>query len=185
MPSVLGLLEERELAARERVEGLRQEADRVLAVLAVLAEADWEGWVVARQRVRQVLSAPRAQSAAQVDSESPQASAAFESVEPAPEVVPPRAARAGSIVPVWRTGVPAGALAVDCQRILAVLVEHRRAGAGGVMSCQEITAALGSDLVPAQVEGAQVKAKRLVGRGWLSELVPGRFTLAAGPAAAS
>ncbi|MFJ3921669.1 hypothetical protein [Streptomyces sp. NPDC090022] len=38
-----GLLEERELAVRERVETLREEAERVLAVLAD-AETDWEGW---------------------------------------------------------------------------------------------------------------------------------------------
>lgn len=184
MPSVLGLLEERELAARERVEGLREEADRVLAALAE-AETDWEGWVVARQRVGQVLSAPQAVPAAQVDCEATLGSAACEPVEPAPEVVPPKPARGGSIVPVWRPGLPAGALALDYQRIIAVLVEHRRAGGSGVMSCQEITAALGSGLLPAQVEGMRVKAKRLVGRGWLAEPVPGRFTLAAGPAAAS
>ncbi|MFB6782478.1 MULTISPECIES: hypothetical protein [unclassified Streptomyces] len=44
MPSVLGLLEQRELVARERVEALREEVDRVLA----------------RQRVGQVMSAPQA-----------------------------------------------------------------------------------------------------------------------------
>ncbi|MFB7224926.1 hypothetical protein [Streptomyces sp. NPDC056227] len=59
MPSVLGLLEQRELVARERVEALREEVDRVLAERAE-AETDWEGWVVARQRVGQVMSAPQA-----------------------------------------------------------------------------------------------------------------------------
>ena len=33
MPSVVGLLEERERGARQRVEALREEADRVLAEL--------------------------------------------------------------------------------------------------------------------------------------------------------
>jgi hypothetical protein len=42
---VVGLLEARELAARECVEGLREEADQVLAELAEAeAETDWEGW---------------------------------------------------------------------------------------------------------------------------------------------
>lgn len=41
MASVMGLLEDRELAARVRVEGLREEADRVLAELAQ-AETDWQ-----------------------------------------------------------------------------------------------------------------------------------------------
>ncbi|WP_328792667.1 MULTISPECIES: hypothetical protein [unclassified Streptomyces] len=40
MASVVGLLEERELAARERVEELREVADRVLAELAE-AETAW------------------------------------------------------------------------------------------------------------------------------------------------
>ncbi|MFH8387886.1 hypothetical protein ACH4E7_44630 [Kitasatospora sp. NPDC018058] len=40
MASVVGLLEERELAARERVEELRNVADRVLAELAK-AETAW------------------------------------------------------------------------------------------------------------------------------------------------
>ncbi|MEV8207367.1 hypothetical protein AB0P40_19045 [Streptomyces sp. NPDC079189] len=45
----------RELAARERVEGLREEADRVLAALAE-AETDWQEWLIARQRVSEVLT---------------------------------------------------------------------------------------------------------------------------------
>ncbi|GCB53489.1 hypothetical protein SNL152K_10846 [Streptomyces sp. NL15-2K] len=39
MPSVVGLLEQRELAARRRVDELREEADRIQAELA-LAERD-------------------------------------------------------------------------------------------------------------------------------------------------
>ncbi|QMU69764.1 hypothetical protein [Streptacidiphilus sp. P02-A3a] len=50
MPSVVGLLEERELAARVRTEALRDEADRVLAALAD-SETEWHEWVIARQRV--------------------------------------------------------------------------------------------------------------------------------------
>ncbi|MGW1093611.1 hypothetical protein ACWD4L_47535 [Streptomyces sp. NPDC002596] len=41
------------------MEALREEVDRVLAELAE-AETDGEGWVVARQRVGQVMSAPQA-----------------------------------------------------------------------------------------------------------------------------
>jgi hypothetical protein len=58
MASVVGLLEERELAARERVEELREVADRVLAELAE-AETAWHEWLIARQRVGEVLSVPR------------------------------------------------------------------------------------------------------------------------------
>jgi hypothetical protein len=43
MPSVVGLLEQHELAARRRVDGLREEADRIQAELAA-AELEWQEW---------------------------------------------------------------------------------------------------------------------------------------------
>jgi hypothetical protein len=55
MPSVVGLLEQRELAARRRVDELREEADRIQAELAV-AERDWQEWVITRSRVGEVLA---------------------------------------------------------------------------------------------------------------------------------
>ncbi|GLW51976.1 hypothetical protein Stsp02_76360 [Streptomyces sp. NBRC 14336] len=134
MASVVGLLEVRELAARERVEGLREEADRVLAELAE-AETDWQEWVIARQRVGEVLSAP---SGTDVVGSAVEESSAPEAVPvpEAPEGVPVSpAARAGSVVPVWRPALSAAVLAVDYQRILALLAE-RRGGGDGVMTCQ-------------------------------------------------
>ena len=186
MASVVGLLEERELAARERVEGLREEADRVLAELAD-AETDWQEWLIARQRVGEVLSAPQRGEAAVAGPrpvEEP-------SLSP-PELVPDasaglpkaRAARSGSIVPVWRPALAADVLAVDYQRILSALAQ-RRAGGGAGMTCQEIAAALGLAPVPASVEGVRSKMKRLADRGWAGEPSPGRFTLTASPAAVS
>ena len=56
MPSVVGLLEEHELAARRRVDGVREEADRIQAELAA-DEQEWQEWVIARRRVGTV-SAP-------------------------------------------------------------------------------------------------------------------------------
>ncbi|MEC7051348.1 hypothetical protein RFN57_03375 [Streptomyces violaceochromogenes] len=55
MPSVVGLLEQHELAARRRVDGLREEADRIQAELAV-AELEWQEWAIARRRVNTVLA---------------------------------------------------------------------------------------------------------------------------------
>ncbi|MFD9328458.1 hypothetical protein [Streptomyces sp. NPDC060065] len=55
MPSVVGLLEQRELAALRRMDGQREEADRVQAELAV-AERDWKEWAIARSRVGEVLT---------------------------------------------------------------------------------------------------------------------------------
>jgi hypothetical protein len=188
MASVVGLLEERERAARERVEGLREEADRVLAELAE-AETDWQEWLIARQRVGGVLSVPRVREAGEagpVPVEEPSVpEREREPVTEAPAVVSaPGAARAGSIVPVWRPALTADVLAVDYQRILSALVE-RRSGGNGVMTCQEIAVVLGLELCPAAVDGVRSKMKRLTDRGWTAEPAPGRFTLADGPAAGS
>ncbi|MCX4641614.1 hypothetical protein OG456_03865 [Streptomyces sp. NBC_01446] len=51
----MGLLEQRELLARRRVDELREEADRIQAELAV-AERDWKEWAIARSRVGEVLA---------------------------------------------------------------------------------------------------------------------------------
>lgn len=55
LPSVVGLLEQRERGARRRVDELREEADRIQAELAV-AELKWQEWVIARRRVDTVLA---------------------------------------------------------------------------------------------------------------------------------
>jgi hypothetical protein len=51
----MGLLEERELGARQRVESLREEADRVLAALRD-AELAWERFVITRETLDEVLA---------------------------------------------------------------------------------------------------------------------------------
>lgn len=56
MASVMGLLEERETAARAAVEALQAEADRILAGLGV-AEAVLERRVIARVELAQALAA--------------------------------------------------------------------------------------------------------------------------------
>jgi hypothetical protein len=183
MASVVGLLEERELAARERVEELREVADRVLAELAE-AETAWHEWLIARQRVGEVLSMPRPPQAGETGSGAGEPSAS-EPVPDAPTEVPaPGAARAGSVVPVWRPALSVDVLAPDYQRVLATLAE-RGTGRNAAMTCQEIAAALGLERSPASVEGVRSKMKRLADRGWADEPAPGKFTLAAGPAAAS
>ena len=76
-------------------------------------------------------------------------------------------------------GLALSALSVDYQRVLAVLADRQRLRQGP-MTCQEMAAAVGMDVVPARVEALRSKAKRLVARGWLAEPAPGRFTPAAG-----
>jgi hypothetical protein len=91
----------------------------------------------------------------------------------------PEAAKAKSQVPVWREGLAWSALSADYQRILKALADRARLGRGP-MTCQEMAALFGMDVVPARVEALRSKAKRLIARGWLAEPAPGRFTLARG-----
>ncbi|SEE40988.1 hypothetical protein SAMN05216532_8140 [Streptomyces sp. 2231.1] len=172
MPSVVGLLEQHELAARCRVDGLREEADRIQAELAV-AELEWQEWVIARRRVGTVLAPDGGDTAGTEVTSDPRVADA--------RPVPRDVAKPKSQVPVWREGLAWSALSVDYQRILQTLADRVRLHQGP-LTCQELAVAFGMDVVPARVEALRSKAKRLVARGWLAEPAPGRFTPAAGVA---
>jgi hypothetical protein len=86
-----------------------------------------------------------------------------------------------SQVPVWREGLARSVLSVDYQRIVQILADRSRLHQGHLI-CQEMAAVFGMDVVPARVEGLRSKAKRLVARGWLTELSPGQFMLGKGVA---
>jgi hypothetical protein len=108
MPSVVGLLEQREVVARRRVDGLREEADRIQAELAV-AEREWREWAIARSRVGEVLAPvdEPGQSHAQADGTAP----ARGQAEETPSA--PTAAKSKSQVPVWHEGLAWSVLSVD------------------------------------------------------------------------
>jgi hypothetical protein len=178
MPSVVGLLEQRELSARRRVDELREEADRIQAELAV-AEREWQEWAIARSKVGEVL-AP-AQEAGQQERALADESVPAAEEQPGTASPPAKAAKPKSQVPVWREGLAWSALSVDYQRILKVAADRVRLGQGPV-TCQEMAAEFGMDVVPARVEALRSKAKRLLARGWLAEPAPGRFTPARGVA---
>ncbi|MFE2971889.1 hypothetical protein ACFXKC_51685 [Streptomyces sp. NPDC059340] len=146
-------------SARRRVDELREEADRIQAELAA-AEQEWQEWTIARQRVGVLMSALA------------DAGIADEALAPVTA-----AAKQKSQVPVWREGLAWSALSVDYQRILKTLADRSRLGQGP-LTCQEMAASLGMEVVPARVEALRSKAKRLVARGWPAEPAPGRFTLA-------
>ncbi|MFB7956550.1 hypothetical protein [Streptomyces sp. NPDC056045] len=156
MPSVMGLLEERERAARQRVEALQAELQE--------AETAWERFVITRQTVAEVLAEPAA------GKESPPDGMAGERP-------PVRVAGAvpGSVVPTWGEGLAPDSLAPDYQRLVEVLVASREG-----MDCRQLAAALGLEVVAAKVEGVRSKAKRLAVRGWLAEERPGMFSVLAG-----
>jgi hypothetical protein len=159
----MGLLEERETAARVRAEELRVEAERVLAELAD-AERVLERRVIAREELAETLAVPAA--AVDVSLDTPRQAGTAAEAPPAPV--------AGSIVPRWSPGMPVEALAMDYRRIVEV-VERGQDGAEGT-SAKELAGRLGLEAVPAKVEGVRSKAKRLVERGWLEGLPTGRFT---------
>ncbi|MFJ7913174.1 hypothetical protein [Kitasatospora sp. NPDC096204] len=157
MPSVMGLLEDRKLAAGQRVEELRAEVERVLAELAE-AEAVLERRVIAVVELSEALAA----------SAQPQAP-----VKPVPVPVVVKEPVAGSVVPGWREGVTVEVLAPEYRRLLDVL--ETGAGPEGLRA-KELAGLLGLELVPAKIEGVRVKVKRLAARGWLAEDQPGIFT---------
>jgi hypothetical protein len=177
MPSVVGLLEQRELGARRRVDELREEADRIQAELAV-AEREWREWAIARSRVGEVLvpADETGQDDARTDGTVPAVEERTGKTSKASD-----AAKVKSQVPVWREGPAWSVLSMDYQRILQALADRCRLGQGP-LTCQEMAAVFGMDVVPARVEALRSKAKRLVARGWLAEPAPGRFTLATGVA---
>jgi hypothetical protein len=162
VPSVLGLLEARETAARERVERAREDLARVVAVLAE-AERVVERLVIAREAVAEVLAEPVVPAVALVEGGAESA-----------------ATRAGAVprstVPHRRDGLTRAVLAPDYQRIMSVLEDEAAAGQGGTRA-RALTAALGLEAVPAKIEGVRSKARRLVDRGWLAQIQPGVFSV--------
>ncbi|MER5917312.1 hypothetical protein ABT124_45045 [Streptomyces sp. NPDC001982] len=180
MPSVMGLLEAEELAARQRVEVLREQADRLLAELNE-AETDWQELVIAQQRVGRVLAAEHdaesdRQAVADVAASSAGNARAASAVE---------SARPGTVVPRWCQGADPGALAADYQRILSVLADARR-HEQPPLTCKQIAERMGIELTPSKIEGVvRSRARRLADRGWAVQTEAGRFMLADGPAGVS
>ncbi|MFE7711409.1 hypothetical protein ACFU6I_37885 [Streptomyces sp. NPDC057486] len=165
MASVLGMLEERETAARVRVEGLREEVARLAGVLEA-AEIELDRRVIAREELVEALAASAAEATAVTEAKAETVSS------PAP--VP------GSIVPPWREGLPVTVLAPDYQRILGVLDDRQPAGQKP-LKAKEITVQLGLEATSAKVEGVRSKARRLAERGWLVQETSGMFSVGRRP----
>lgn len=161
MASVLGRLEERERAARKRVEELQAELEA--------AQSEWDEWLIARRRVSEVWEG---RETAGQDGEAGKTSDGGE----VPALL---AVRPGSVVPPWREGLSAEVLAPEYQQVMGLLAERRATG-GQPLNCREITALLGLEVVAAKTEGVRCKLKRLVARGWAHEPVPGRFACGGG-----
>lgn len=111
------MVEEREAAARVRVEGLREEVARLAEVLGA-AEIELDRRVIAREELAEALAVSAAESTAVTTTEAEE--------EAAPSLAPVP----GSTVPPWREGLPVTVLAPDYQRILGVLEQQRSTGHG-------------------------------------------------------
>ncbi|MEU6019776.1 hypothetical protein ABZ826_39325 [Streptomyces sp. NPDC047515] len=178
MASMLGLLEEREASARERVEVLREEAARAAAALEA-GEIELDRRVIAREELVEALAASAGESTAAMEARG--------DLVPAPVLEGASASVPGAIVPPWREGLSVSVLSLDSQRILNVLQD----GPGREpMRAKDIAAALGVEVtVAAKVEGVRSKAKRLAERGWLLQEASGAFSagrrLVAGPVGGS
>ncbi|MFI2207008.1 hypothetical protein ACH47Z_41185 [Streptomyces sp. NPDC020192] len=158
--SVLGILEERETAARVRVEGLREEAARLAEVLEA-AEIELDRRVIAWEELVEVLAASTAEATAVTETEAER--------ETAPTPVP------GSTVPPWREGLPVTVLAPDYGRILGVVEEQSSAGKGP-LKAKGIAVGVGLETTPAKVEGVRSKARRLAEGRWLRLDASGAFS---------
>ncbi|MGW2461816.1 hypothetical protein ACWC2M_22695 [Streptomyces sp. NPDC001761] len=160
MASVLGMREERETAARVRVEERRDEVARMAEVLDA-AEIELDRRVIARDELVEALAASAAETTAGTEAEEK----AVLSLAPVP----------GSTVPPWREGLPVTVLASDYQCILGVLARQRSTGHGPFWA-KEVAVVLGLDATPAKVEGLRSKARRLAERGWLLLQASGAFS---------
>jgi hypothetical protein len=173
MPSMRAVLESREKAALVRVEELRAECERVRAALAE-AEEVLNHRVIGLEQYLEAL----AEQDASAPVEAP-GSVAVEALveEPAPAAGP------RTVVARKDGGVSVEVLGPDYRRIMTVFKDT----GGDGLTAKQVAVKLGWDpALPARVEGARGRMKRLVERGWLVEQRPGRFMLpASGPAAAA
>ena len=157
MPSVLGLVEERESGARREVERLRGEAARLAAALGE-AEAELSRLVIARETLCDVLRAEPGDRGGAV------------------AIGPARAGADGGIrvaVPVRGPGMGSVVLP-PIYRQLAEVLE----ASGELLQAGELTRLLGLEATASAVEGVRAKAKRLVVRGWAVQADRGRFASA-------
>ncbi|WP_236054674.1 hypothetical protein, partial [Streptomyces musisoli] len=153
MPSMRAVLEARRKAAAVRVEELEAELERVRVALADAEEALSRRVIGLEQYLEALAEADEpAEGTGRVSQRKP---------------VGPRRA-----VPHRQNAAAADELSPDYQALMAAAVE---AGGDG-LGARRAAVVLGWDSASAsRVEGARARLKRLVERGWLVEVKPGRF----------
>jgi hypothetical protein len=169
MGSLLEELARREMAARKRIEEVREQIERLQENLTA-EEQVLSRLVVTRETVQEILG--------EAVGEQPLVDADVGSVEglegaSAAEAVTSGGSPIGVVtVPAWRPGVDASVLPQSYRDVLEVLVD-----AGRPLRAKQLVVLLGLPAETAKVEGLRSKLKRLVTRGWLSEDSPGMFAV--------
>ncbi|GAA3482315.1 hypothetical protein [Streptomyces yanii] len=157
MPSVIAVLEERERLALVRAEELRAELERVQVAVAAAEEAA-RRVVIAREELVDAL-----------------AETTVEEVPPRRAVVPTtRNAGGKADVAGWCEGLEAKVLPEDYARIVSLVQEDAGRGGDGVRA-RGLREGLGWEASDAREQAARWRAKRLVERGWLTEVRAGLF----------
>jgi hypothetical protein len=167
MGSLVEELELRERAVRSRLDELRRQIE-LLAEQVAEAEERLSRLLITRETVEEVL----AESGT---------TAVPDSVADTGTGGDPTGAGYGPVigvltVPPWRPGLDASVLPQSYRDVLEVLRD-----AGRPLRAKQIAPALGMSVDASKVEGLRSKLKRLVGRDWLTERVPGMFALPVRP----
>lgn len=148
----------------ERRAELAEQAEHLRKQLAEV-EAELERVRSAEQVVAQLLTESDDQSSAQ--------RASLGSQEAGSAAGSGSGGRAVLVVAHRGDGVEVADLPAEYQRLVQIVAEEAPAGQG--VACKRVTVKLGLTTEPRHTEGVRVKLKRLVARGWLTEVTPGRF----------
>jgi hypothetical protein len=174
MASWMEELEGREAAARERIEGLRRRIEELSQQLAA-EEQVLSRLAITRETMLEILGAGNggAGPAPGVGAGAGGGQAGGSGPEPGASPGSP----IGVIrVPLRDEGMLVSVLPEDYRDIVEVLTD-----AGRGLRAAHVAAALGLDSAERSlVESLRSKLKRLTGRGWLTESMPGMFTIADG-----
>ena len=163
MVSWLEELDRREAAARQEIAELRDQIEELTGRLTEREEV-LSRLQITRETMTEILSGD--ETVAVAGAEAGAGGAGVEEYRSA----------AGSpvgvrLVPQWMPGLAVGVLPGSYRDIVEVLQD-----AVHPMRAHHICAALGLSTDKSKVEGFRSKLKRLAGRGWLVEEVPGLFT---------
>ena len=150
----------------ERRAGLAEQAQRLRKELTEV-EAELERVASAEQVVAQLL--------AETDADAEGGAGDQDGADRGQggEERPGRPPRAALTVPHCTDGADAQDLPADYRRLVQIVAEEGPVGQG--VACKRVTAKLGLSGEARHTEGVRVKLKRLVARGWLVEVAPGRF----------